>query len=151
MIRVWRLLPKKFVERPFDVYSAFAVFSMSLFSIFRGDFPESLGTGIPPLLWYIIDTYLIIASLIVLTAIFCNNKSHPQYSYLGQMWGWAFIASASISLMTYLFYNAFITNNITTSPIYWIVGFVYGCVGWAAFFKSINMWVDLQEASKNGK
>jgi hypothetical protein len=151
MIRVWRLLPKTLLEKPFDVYSALSVLTMSLFSFFRGDFPESLDLGVPMWLWTIIDVYIIISAVIILGALFCNKTKHLGFSYFGQMWGWAFLSSASISLMTYLFYNGLITLNISLDPSYWIIGFIYGCIGWAAFFKSINMWFDLVEARKNNE
>lgn len=149
MINVWRLLPQTFREKPFDVYAAFAVFGASLFSLLSPDFPEKAVTDVPPLLWMIIDIYMIASSLVVFAAMFCNGKRFPQFSYFGLMWGWAFLASASISVMTYLFYNGLITESLSLNPLHWSVAFLWGCIGWAAFFKSIGMYLEYREARKN--
>ena len=149
MIRVWRLLPKKFLEKPFDVYAAFAVFGASLFALISPDFPETAVTELPPWLWSTIDIYMITSSVVILIAFFCNSKKHAIFAYFGLMWGWAFLASASISIMTYLFYNGLVTESLQLNPLHWSVAFLWGCIGWAAFFKSFGMYVDYKEARKN--
>lgn len=149
MIRVWRLLPKKFVERPFDFYAAFAVLGASIFSLLSPDFPETAVSEVPSWLWMIIDIYMITSSVVVLIAMSCNSKKHRMFAYFGQVWGWAFLASASISIMTYLFYNGLVTGEIDLNPLHWSLALLWGCLGWAAFFKSFGMYIDYREARIN--
>lgn len=148
MIRVWRLLPKTFREKPFDVYAAFGVFGSALYALISPDFPEAILIGVPFIIWVIVDAYMILSSLVVLAALFCNSRKYPEFSYFGLMWGWAFLASASISLMTYLFYNSLITNSLDFSSFYFPLAFLWGCIGWAAFFKSLGMYLDYREMGK---
>jgi len=149
MIRVWRLLPKTFREKPFDVYAAFAVFGASIYSLASPDFPEKIIADVPFILWVIVDLYMIVSSIVVLTALFCNAGKYPQFHYFGLMWGWAFLSSASIYLMTYLFYNSLITNSLDFTSFYFPLAFLWGCIGWAAFFKALGMYLDYREMGKN--
>jgi hypothetical protein len=146
MIKVWRLIPQVIKEKPFDIYAAFAVLVSSVIAFFSSEFPEGTYTEIPLFLWAIIDIYMITASSIVLLALFCNHKDRPQFSYFGQMWGWAFVASASVAVMTFLFYQNFTETGVAFDAPSFSFAFLWGCIGWAAFFKSTTMYIDFKEA-----
>jgi hypothetical protein len=146
MIKVWRLLPQVIKEKPFDVYAALAVLASSVIAFFSSEFPEGTYTNIPILLWAIVDIYMISASLVLVVALFINHKDHPQFSYFGQMWGWAFVASASVAVMTFLFYQNFTERGFAFDAPSFSFALLWGCIGWAAFFKSTTMYIDFKEA-----
>jgi hypothetical protein len=150
MKKVWNLLPQGLRERPFDLYTAFALIAVGIYGFIDPHFPEKSNEVIGALLFHIIELYFIIASIVLVAAILCTSKKHPIFSFLGQMYSWAFIAAAGIAVMTFQLWTG-ITNNISieTNSLYWLIFFVFGCIGWAAFFRSTDMFFTLKKIDKD--
>jgi drug/metabolite transporter (DMT)-like permease len=149
MNRVWGFLPQGLKERPFDLYTALALVAVGVFGIIDPNFPEKTSTSISALLFMVIQSYFIVASIVLAIAILIDTKKYPKFSFFGQMLGWAFIAAAGISVMTYQLWQN-VSTPIPTEELnlYWLVFFVFGCVGWAAFFRSANMLIELIQLNR---
>ena len=150
-VRIWSILPKIFRDKPFDVYAAFAIFGTSIVSLISPEFPEEMIITVPHIIWMIASIYMLVSSIVIFAALFCNTKKYPQFSYFGLMWGWAFLSSASITLMTYMFCNGFFSDVVSDNPLHWPVAFLWGCIGWAAFFKATVMYLEYKEAGNKIK
>jgi hypothetical protein len=145
-IRIWSILPKIFRDNPFDVYAAFAIFGTSIIALTSAEFPEDMILTVPHIIWMIASIYMLVSSIVILSALFCDTGKYPQFTYFGLMWGWAFLSSASIVLMTYMFYSGFFNDSVVHNPLHWPVAFLWGCIGWAAFFKSTVLYLEYKEA-----
>lgn len=133
-------------EKPFDFYAAASTLAIALFAFINPNFPELIHTEVSVILWKVIEIYLISASLVVLGSMFCP-KEKASFKYYGEMYGWFFIAAASIATMVFLFYQfLFTTYAIFEEPWYFITAFLWGCIGWASFFKAWGMWFDVKRA-----
>lgn len=152
MNRVWGFLPQGLRERPFDLYTAIALIAVGLYGFFDPYFPEKTTSALSALLFMVVELYFIIASGVLLVSILIPKQKYPNFSYFGQMIGWAFIAGAGIAVMTYqLFYNMFVPVVSDNVAFYWLVFFVFGCVGWAAFFRATDMYIKLLQLNKEIK
>ena len=148
--RLWHKLPEGFRKRPFDAYTAIALIAVGLYAIFDPFFPEAKGLAISALLFHVIEIYFIVASITLLTSLFSNKNKHPEFYYLGQMYSWAFIAAAGISVMTFLFWTELFGNR-TGSTYEWLIFFLFGCVGWAAFVRAVDLWIRIDKFKKEQK
>jgi glucan phosphoethanolaminetransferase (alkaline phosphatase superfamily) len=147
MIGIWDKIPQGFRERPFDAYTALALIAVGFYGLIDPRFPEDSTDVIGALLFTIIEIYFIVASVVMLLALLCNSKTRPTFSYLGQMYAWAFIAAAGIAVMTFqLWIN--IVDGVETPALWWLIFFIFGCVGWAAFFRSMDMYLKLKKLNK---
>lgn len=141
--RLWDLFPEGFRERPFDAYTALALIAVGVYGLVDPNFPENTTNAVGALLFTMIEIYFIVASVVLLSALLCKSHNHPMFSYLGQMYSWAFISAAGIAVMTFqLWVN--IVDNIESPALYWLIFFIFGCVGWAAFFRSMDMYMTLR-------
>lgn len=149
MNRVIRVLPQGLRERPFDLYTALALIAVGVFGFFDPNFPENTSTAVSAVLFLVVQTYFIAASAVLAVSILINAQKYPRFSFFGQMYGWGFVAAAGISVMTYqLWHNLFTPIPINEIGLYWLVFFVFGCVGWAAFFRSMCMFMELLQLSR---
>lgn len=150
LLRIWGLLPKGFRERPFDAYTAICLIVVGLYGIFDTSFPESQTTPLGAALFFWVAVYLIVASFVLLTALFVNQKTCAKFSYFGQMYSWMFIAAAGISVCLYQLWSGVISHTIqiSNSGLYWVIFFIWGCVGWAAFVRSFDMFLNLKKCKR---
>lgn len=152
MQKVWNLLPSGLRERPFDLYTALALIAVGLYGFFDPYFPEQTTVAISALLFHIVEFYFIAASIVILISLCVDKKKHPNLSYFGQMYAWAFIAAAGITVMTFQLWVGLVDGvSVENTALYWLVFFVFGCVGWAAFFRSIDMYIKLLQLNKENK
>lgn len=152
MNRAWDFLPQGLRDRPFDLYTAIALIAVGIYGFFDPYFPEKTTTALSALLYTVVELYFIVASAVLATAILIPTRKYPHFSYFGQMVGWAFIAAAGIAVMTYqFFYNLFVPVVSDNIAFYWLVFFVFGCVGWAAFFRASTMYIQLLQFNKEIK
>lgn len=145
--RVWDKLPSGFRQRPFDAYTAIALIAVGFFGLISPSFPEAQNIAIGALLFHIIEIYFIVASSFILAALFIDKTKYPRFDYYGQMYGWAFIAAAGISVMTFLLWSELIMGT-GRDPVLLLMFFVFGCVGWSAFVRSVDMWLNINKARK---
>lgn len=145
---LWEKLPAGFRQRPFDAYTAIALIAVGLFGLISPDFPEAQNLAIGALLFHVIEIYFVAASVLILAALFIDRNRHPKFDYYGQMFGWAFIAAAGISVMTFLFWSEVIINSHRNDSISFLMFFVFGCVGWSAFIRAFDLWFNLHKMRK---
>jgi hypothetical protein len=147
---IWGLLPQGFRERPFDAYTALSLIVVGFYALLDTSFPESQTTPLGAALFFWIAIYLIVASVVLLTALFANQKTCYKFHYFGQMYAWMFIAAAGISVCFYQLWSGVISNSIpiTNLGLYWIIFFIWGAVGWAAFVRSLEMYLNLRRTKQ---
>lgn len=152
MKHLWEKLPEGFRRRPFDAYTAIALIAIGLYGFFSPAFPEENNLAIGALLFHIIEIYFVVASITLIASLLCNKSKCPEFYYLGQMYSWAFIAAAGIAVMTFIFWTEIIevTKNGTVGANQWLIFFLFGCVGWAAFVRSVDLWMRLRKLKKEG-
>lgn len=148
--RIWGLLPQGFRERPFDAYTALCLIVVGCYAIFDTSFPENQTTPLGAALFFWIAIYLIVASFILLVALFVNQRTCAKFSYFGQMYAWMFIAAAGISVCFYQLWSGIISHSIeiTNPGLYWVILFIWGSVGWAAFVRSLDMFLNLKNCKR---
>jgi drug/metabolite transporter (DMT)-like permease len=147
---MWGYLPRGFVSRPFDAYTAFALIAVGIYGLIDPYFPEKTSSVINEIFFHVIEVYFIVASVLLVFALLANPKKHPVFAYFGQMYAWAFIAAAGIALMTFqLWHNISYGVTMDGGILYWLLFFVFGCVGWAAFFRSVDMYITLKKMNKD--
>lgn len=148
--RIWGLLPQGFRERPFDAYTALCLIVVGCYAIFDTSFPENQTTPLGAALFFWIAIYLIVASFILLVALFVNQRTCAKFSYFGQMYAWMFIAAAGISVCFYQLWSGVISHSIeiTNPGLYWVIFFIWGSVGWAAFVRSLDMFLNLKNCKR---
>lgn len=138
-------------ERPFDIYAAVVILTIAIYSFLSPTFPESSNTVFNEVFWTFVDIYMMIAGLVVLWAT-TFPQCRPVEKYLGQMYGWMFIAAATFAALIYINYHAFISQRYDFDDSYWLILIVWGGIGIAAVIRSLCMWIDLHTAQrrKNG-
>lgn len=104
-----RAFHQRLRERPFDFYTAFVIFIAGAYALFSPDWPEK--TSIPQInvLVNLVSIYMMVASIIVMSALLCNRKTKPAYAIFGEMWGWFAICAASFAV--FLMYVARVVSN----------------------------------------
>jgi hypothetical protein len=65
------------------------------------------------------------------------------------MYAWAFIAAAGIAVMTFQLWIGIVDEiSVVNHGLYWLIFFIFGCIGWAAFFRSTDMYLSLKKLNK---
>jgi hypothetical protein len=143
---VWGRLPQGFRSRPFDAYTAISLIVVGVYAILDPVFPEGQTDAFGELIFNVISLYFIAASLVMLAALFCQEKKHPTFAYFGQMYAWAFIAAAGMAAATYQLWSGIISQSVTVDnpALFWVVFFIWGAIGWAAFVRAFDMWTNLR-------
>lgn len=144
--RIWGLLPLGFRERPFDAYTALCLIVVGVYALIDPSFPESQTTPLGAALFFWIAIYLIVASIVLLVALFSNQKTCAKFHFFGQMYAWMFIAAAGISVCFYQLWSGVISHSVEISDVglYWVIFFIWGSIGWAAFVRSLEMFLTLR-------
>lgn len=106
-------------ERPFDFYVAFLLFGVGAYTIVNDHWPESINSPFVQTAIAAISIYLIASSAIIMFSLFCRGKKWPVLSIMGEMYGWLFVAAASIA--TVLLYISAILNGALPDWSSWIV------------------------------
>lgn len=112
----WGRLPWGLRERPFDVYAAALLLILGIYVLTHDVFPERNGHGWIIIVVNIIAIYLVAASSVILTALFRNPSKCPAFVLFGEMYGWAFVAAASLA--TSLLYLA---GTLWFTPNSWLL------------------------------
>jgi hypothetical protein len=148
--KFWGYLPRGLVTRPFDAYTALALIAVGIYGLVDPNFPEQSSTIISEVIFHVIEIYFISASILLIVALLVNPKKHSAFCYLGQMYAWSFIAAAGIALMVFQLWNNLSYGiEVDSGSLYWLLFVVFGCIGWAAFFRSIDMYLALKKMNKD--
>ena len=103
MDKIKGVLRSKLRERPFDFYVAILIFVTGLYSIISDTWPENVNNHLVSTLIVIISLYLMGASTIIMVSLSCKRQRYPVLALMGEMYGWMFVASASLAtLIMYL-------------------------------------------------
>lgn len=116
MSKVKGVFRSKLRDRPFDFYVAVLLFLTGFYSIISDSWPESLGNSLISTLIVIISLYLMGASVIIMLSLSCKRQKHPVLALMGEMYGWMFVASASLATL-FMYFGSLIGN----SPSSWWV------------------------------
>ena len=111
--RVWK--------RPFDFYVAFLLFVAGLYSIVNDTWPESVETHVTQTFIVIVSLYLMTAAAVIMASLLCKRASRPVFSLMGEMYGWMFVAAASLA--TSLMYLGAVLYNDPSS--WWLWGILF--------------------------
>ncbi len=117
--------------RPFDFYTALLLFCAGLYSIINDTWPESLGNPVTQTFIVIVSLYLMTAAAVIMASLLCKRASRPVFSLMGELYGWMFVAAASLA--TSLMYLGSALYNEPSS--WWL---------WSILF---TMWVGMTIAS----
>ena len=104
--RVWK--------RPFDFYAALLLFCAGLYSIINDDWPESVENQLTQGFIVFVSIYMMTAAAVIMSTLLCKKASRPVFSLIGEMYGWMFVAAASLA--TSLMY---IGSAISHTPDSW--------------------------------
>jgi len=132
--------------RPLDFFVAFLVFFMGAYGFLDPNWPEDLGLG-DIVYWIIIveDLYLLCAGLIIMIALIikqkCKSKRGKWFvnSLIAEMFGWAFIASASFVIAItapWIPPSAFAESE---GPLLWVWIILWGGLGVSSLIRYLDI------------
>lgn len=142
---VWGRIPSGFRERPFDVYTALLLVIVGLYGFFDPTFPELQEDTINFVIIHITELYMIFAGAVIVAAIFMKDR-YKQFSYVAEMYGWVFVASASLTVGIFQIYNALVTEktDIQSILLFWIVFFIWFSLVIVSVIRSLDMYVNMR-------
>jgi hypothetical protein len=142
---VWGRIPINFRKRPFDVYTAMLLTSLGLYGLLDPTFPELQQHTINAVIINVTAIYMIFSGLVIIASILYGNR-YPISSYFGEMYGWVFMASATLTTTIFQIYNALITENSEISNVFlfWTILFIFFSLTVVAIIRSIDMYVNLR-------
>jgi hypothetical protein len=105
---------RKVWMRPFDFYVALLLFVAGLYSIVNDTWPETVGNDTTEAFIVIVSLYLMTAAAVIMASLLCKRASRPVFSLMGELYGWMFVAAASLA--TSLMY---IGSAVSHTPDSW--------------------------------
>ena len=112
---------RKVWMRPFDFYVALLLFCAGLYSIVNDSWPESVANDTTQTFIIIVSLYLMTAAAVIMLSLTCKRASRPVFSLMGEMYGWMFVAAASLA--TSLMYIGAILHDAPSS--WWLWGILF--------------------------
>lgn len=112
---------RKVWMRPFDFYVALLLFVAGLYSIVSDTWPETVGNGLTQTFIVIVSVYLMTAAAVIMLSLICKRASRPVFSLMGEMYGWMFVAAASLA--TSLMYVGAALHHEPSS--WWLWGILF--------------------------
>jgi hypothetical protein len=142
---VWGRIPCGFRERPFDVYTAMLLVILGLYGFIDPTFPELQQNTINAIIINVTALYMIVSGMVIITAIFYGNR-HPIFSYYGEMYGWTFMASATLTATIFQIYNVLVTESggATNVFLFWTILFIFFSLTVVAIIRALDMYVNLK-------
>jgi hypothetical protein len=113
MDKIKGVLRNKLRQRPFDFYVAVLLFITGFYSIISDSWPESVENKLVSTIIVIISLYLMGASVIIMLSLSCHRQKHPILALMSEMYGWMFVASASLA--TLMLYFGSVINETPSS------------------------------------
>lgn len=147
MHKVWGRLPIGLRERPFDMLTAFLLFLLGVYEIADPSWPEAYENDFNTTLLIIVSIYLMCAGVVIMTALLRNPKKCPVFVYFGQMFGWAFVATATfVTTIMYVYYGIVQDIQNTYAFSAWLT--IWTILTIVAVIRSIDMWFYLRMVRK---
>lgn len=112
---------RKVWMRPFDFYVALLLFVAGLYSIINDTWPETVGNELTQGFILFVSLYLMTAAAVIMASLLCKKASRPVFSLMGEMYGWMFVAAASLA--TSLMYISAILHSEPSS--WWLWGILF--------------------------
>ena len=112
---------RKVWMRPFDFYVALLLFCAGLYSIINDTWPESVGNELTQTFIVIVSVYLMTAAAVIMLSLTCKRASRPVFSLMVEMYGWMFVAAASLA--TSLMYISAVLHDAPSS--WWLWGILF--------------------------
>jgi len=134
-------LPWGLKERPLDLYAAIMIFLGGIYILIDPSFPEKSSKILNMSIITAIAFYMIISSVFIITALLINKNHCPPYTLFSEMYGWLFIASATLALSVFYLASIFLDNFYRTIE-YWIAWF---CTWFFMFVASLLRYSDLRQ------
>lgn len=147
---LWGRLPQGFRSRPFDAYTALSLIVVGVYAVLDPTFPEGQTDAFGSIFFNVVSLYFIVASIVMLAALFANENKHATFSYFGQMYAWGFISAAGLAAAVYQVWSGVAAQTVIVDnpALFWVVFFIWGAIGWAAFVRATDMWVNLRLTKK---
>jgi amino acid transporter len=92
------------------------LFLLGLYAIVSDSWPESFGAGIIETVIVIVSLYYTFAGAIIMLSLGCKRKKHPIFALMGEMYGWMFVACASLATVL-----VYIGSLISSRPDNWSI------------------------------
>lgn len=108
------VLRNKLRQRPFDFYVAVLLFITGFYSIISDSWPENVDNKLVSTIIVIISLYLMGASVIIMLSLSCHRQKYPILALMSEMYGWMFVASASLATLMLYFGSV-----ISETPASW--------------------------------
>jgi len=138
MNKIKGVLRNHLSERPFDFYVAFLLFGSSIYSIVSDSWPEDIDNGVVSTLIGIISIYFIVASSVIMASLACRRQRWPVMTLMGEMYGWMFVAAASIASVL-----MYVGSVVGSAPSSWAVWAIMLFVWFGLFVASGIRFLDL--------
>jgi len=138
MNKIKGVLRNHLSERPFDFYVAFLLFGSSIYSIVSDSWPEDIDNGVVSTLIGIISIYFIVASSVIMASLACRRQRWPVMTLMGEMYGWMFVAAASIASVL-----MYVGSVVGSAPSSWAVWAIMLFVWFGLFIASGIRFLDL--------
>lgn len=130
----------KLRERPFDFYVAFVIFLAGAYSLFSDSWPENLHEQSTQILITLVSAYMVLASLVIMSALLCNRKKRPVFAVMAEMWGWLAVSAASTA--TFLMYEfMLLTSGIGDMGVSLVLSLIWLGMALASFFRSLDIYL----------
>lgn len=136
---IWGRLPWGLRERPFDMFAALLCFIVGLAMLVDPKFPEKTGGVLELSLITWISLYLMAASVLLIAVLCSNRQTCKAFTLFGGMYGWAFIASASLA-MTIFYIASLIWYDQKFLLITWIITILW----FAMYVCATTLFMDLR-------
>lgn len=132
-------------ERPFDFYVAFVIFLAGAYSLSSTSWPEEFHDTSTQILINIVSGYMVLASLVIMSALLCNRKKRPVYAVMAEMWGWLAVSAASAA--TFLMYEfMIITQGAGDYGLAAILSLIWLGMALASFFRFFDIYLITRKA-----
>lgn len=127
-------------ERPFDFYVAFVIFLAGGYSLISDSWPEEFHNAPTQVLINIVSGYMVLASLVIMSALLCNRRKRPVYAVMAEMWGWLAVSAASAS--TFLMYEfMIITKGAGDYGVVAVLSLIWLGMALASFFRFFDIYL----------
>jgi hypothetical protein len=136
----------KLRNRPFDFYVAFVLFMFGVGGFVDPHWPEDYVSGVLFTIVTIIDVYLIVASLLIISSLLCKRQCHPVLAIMGEMYGWLFISAASLAI--FVIYIAALYNQLGNMWILAIWALIWAGMAISSGLRSLDLLYFYRSLSK---
>jgi hypothetical protein len=135
----WGRLPWGLRERPFDVYAAFLLLVIGIYSLFNDIvFFNDLNNTLR-ILVAIVSIYFICSSTVILASLLKSPRKCPAFVLFGEMYGWLFVSAAAVATFILILGNPIYSGRPESWFVWssWLV--VWGMLSLASALRSFDL------------